>query len=426
MSSNIRSLSLAREKRIFSRENISYEEATSRITLIGPTVVSCQSVALLHTIAYWVYQDLPHLSYSFLSKAAGMTKPTLIKYITELEEANLLKVIRTRRDTKSNNPNYFAIDFTGPLGADMDQEKRKWTKKLGSKNILPPYNSLSGRNAEKHKENNNIEDDCGDDKEFKVVKNFYSKEKIKDKRKKIKDKTGAPPSASSPVSGKHFDTLDQAISHVGKKAEDRKLKVSTKAATPRVTMATIRACWEQAMLKHYPTVPPISLSPKSTAIFKNKMKPILATSTMEEFFEFVVSDWENMRNTRFDWLYRKNGTVSEAPSVPELMRFFRIFAQAFADRKAGEEKDRRVFAEIKESNESTAELDRLKKELAAEKAEARRLRAANEKIAKRARIVDRAYRLKDSNRQEPKPLSKDAYTQPIQDFDDLPEWGEEG
>lgn len=130
------------------------------------------------------------------------------------------------------------------------------------------------------------------------------------------------------------ETLEKVRTRVTRKREQKAAPASVVNPKLRITQDTVKAAWQQAMLKHYPTVPVLSIDRKGLAILRNCLPPLLASSSLCDVFEFFVEYWSTLRVTKFKWLAAKGKTVSEAPSLSELIRYWKIFAKAFADQQA--------------------------------------------------------------------------------------------
>lgn len=299
---NIISLEVVRqERRALQSTYVPYTEVVERILNIPGGRVAIGAIVLLHHIAYLINKGQPTLSYTYLCERIGISRPTLSAHIDELEDKGYLTVRRARKDAKFNRPNYFEIDFTGPLGDAITMLKMpKKPNELGSKEIkLPPVKVVKKLNGN----------------------NIY-KENIQIIPKGIR-RSSAP----------RFESISDALEHSEKRITRKRAEKVVKAtrAGSQLTLAGVKATWAAAMLRHYPTVPPVMFTAKDFAIFKAKIQPLLATCNLSEVFDYMVSSWRSLRESKFIWLRMKGKDVAIAPSLPELMRYWKIFAQAFAD-----------------------------------------------------------------------------------------------
>lgn len=156
-------------------------------------------------------------------------------------------------------------------------------------------------------------------------------------------------------------------------------------------LAGVKATWATVMLRTYPTVPPVAFTAKEFAILKNRLQPLLPTASLESVFTYFVENWESLRETKFKWLRAKGKDVAPAPSLSELMRYWKVFAQAYADSRMLEATGRTRVSVSRES-----ELEKKLRETEAQKARAeaetlalkQRLRTA-EQVAYAPRTVTR-------------------------------------
>lgn len=172
------------------------------------------------------------------------------------------------------------------------------------------------------------------------------------------------------------------------------------------------------MLRHYPTVPPVMFGAREFAIFRMKMTPILTVVNMSEFFDYLIENWRVLRETRFVWLRVQGKDVAVAPSLPELMRFWKVFAQAFSDSRMGE-------AENKAKATLTAEQESKIAIRAAKAAQARAEQEAKNLKIKLAKVERIAYAPIRKTRDEPvQSLTerREAAEAAFKDDTLLPEW----
>lgn len=341
--SNVISLIQVLEERRESRNvQLSYEDIVERILHVSHKHVSLGAVVLLHHIAYLVHKGHPHLSYTYLCARIGVARATLASYLDELETAEMVRIVRARKDAKLNQPNFFAIDFNGPLGDDMSKLKLpKNPNKMGSSKIEPPQEG--------------------------VVQKLNGYISNTNKSKRISKDIQA-------LSAPQFDTVSEALAASEKRVTRKRAETVAKALKPgsQLTLAGVKATWATAMLKQYPTVPPVMFTAAEFAIFKQKIKPMLMTSNLSELFEYIVTSWPTLRETKFKWLRAKGKDIALAPSLPELMRYWKVFAQAFADHK--------MVGANNAAGAVRTETDEVKDALAVEKAEKARIAAENARL----------------------------------------------
>lgn len=141
-------------------------------------------------------------------------------------------------------------------------------------------------------------------------------------------------------------------------------------------LSGVKATWATVLLRSYPTVPPVAFTAKEFAILKNRLQPLLQSASLESVFTYFVDNWSSLRETKFKWLRAKGGDVGAAPSLSELMRYWKVFGQAYSDSlmveatgraKTAVSREEELARALKESialNARTeAEADRLKQRL---------------------------------------------------------------
>lgn len=134
------------------------------------------------------------------------------------------------------------------------------------------------------------------------------------------------------------DTVEETLARVQLRVSRKRAEKAAPARATghglRITPPLLRATWQEVMLRHHPKVPALGLDTKGTAILRNCLTPLLATASLHDILTFFAEHWATLRATKFAWLAAKGGTVSEAPSLTELIRYWRVFARAFADHQA--------------------------------------------------------------------------------------------
>lgn len=352
------------------------------ICRVAPSKVSLSATVLLQRIAIHLAEGENELSYTFLSEGLGATRKTVMKWVEELEDASFLKVRRSRVSRTINAVNQFEIDFNSELGVDMPELKTpRKSNKTGSVKITPPREGVVEK-LHPYNVNNNIID--------------------------VNRSLLLIPKGIGRASPPRFDTVSEALEFTVKKVT----RVRQKNAAPRpgaLTMLATKAAWTEAMLQHYPTVPAIHLTIKDFAIFKNKVQPVIATSSLSEFFEFIVSSWTSLRTSKFEWLRKQGKDVAVAPSLTELLRYWKIFAQAFADSKMRNAQQDVVVENEIDVKQQASETARLRSELSAAK--------------KRMEVLTRmAIASTGSDGASFSDRQKKANDIPLDDGADLPEW----
>lgn len=381
------SLDAARQQRLQQEAPASYTDVMRRLTNLQPGYVSLGAIVVLTHVVFLIYEGQAELSYTYLCDRIGITRPTLSKYIDELEDRELINVLRARKDVKYNRPNRFEIDFNGPLGTDNMLKLPKKPREMGSKkNLLP---------------------------DPKVVKNLYCyKDNI--------NKGILIPKGIRRTSAPEFDNISDAVAHTEKRiTRKRAEKVAT--ATKRnaqLTLAGVKATWAAAMLKRYPTVPPVVVTAKDFAILKQRLIPLLSVCNLSEVFDYFVDSWQSLRETRFKWLRAQGKDIALAPSLPELMRYWKIFAQAFADSRMATTRSVEEQTAMSSEQALREELAQARAAQAAAAAEANQLR---QRVAKAERMASAPTRKTEDapvSLTERRRRADEAYNKGT----DLPDW----
>lgn len=383
-SDKVISFTAARTARQLEQAEVSYMELSQRIDLCAHEHASLGAVVLLRQILLLSSRGEGSLSYTYLCKRMDISRRTLARYIEELEDGQLLRVRRSRLG-KTNAVNQFEIDFNGPLGDDMAQlrmpKKPRKPNETGSIKIALPTQGVVSK----------VDGYLLTSKEHKVPK-------------------GTRRSAPG------FDTVQEALEQTAERVVRRRQAKADKANAPRsqLTLAGVKATWAQAMLKAYPTVPAVVFSAREFAIFKQKVSTIIATCNLSEFFGWVVESWATLRATKFKWLRAQGKDVAPAPSLPELMRYWKVFAQAFADSRMLE-----ATPTVSREDELSQKLEQA--EGAAARAEAE-LRKTKNRLSRAERIAYSTPAAKPPT----VPLSERMRRLEDGDKDDtpLPQWGD--
>jgi DNA-binding Lrp family transcriptional regulator len=328
--------------------------------------VSMGAAELLQEIVKSIYSGKTSLSNTFFCREFGLARDTVIKRVRELEKARLIRVRRAYLNHKVNATNRFAIDFKGPLGAIMPRSPPSKKIKEINKNNVPnlDYPPMVGRlHAQSKKieqtDKNNVPNLDYPSMVGKVFGTIEQIDKIggqkldtysintRSDNGSFTDRTfpmgmGARPVGRAPISGGGFDKVEDAIAFATKRTRKVRAEKVAKAVKPEghIRLSGVKAQWEIAMLQHYPTVPPVILSVKEFAILKRILRPIVAFSSVSDFFDFIVSSWHYMRVNKFNWLRAQGKDITAAPSLSEVIRYFRVFTQAYADRRIEEANNR--------------------------------------------------------------------------------------
>lgn len=331
--------------------------AYRRILAVAPQRVTSGAVGLLMVVAGRNHEGVTDLSYRFLAQACGLSLSSVVRHIDTLEELRMLRVRRARTG-KQCAVNQIEIDFSGPLGGTMPILKLpKNTKNLGVVKKTTDYDLQ--RIGVLSKPERYIID------------------------KSISSSNTIPKGIGR--SAPRFDTAEEAIAaatqRVTRKREDKAATAAKTAA--RLTLAGVKATWASAMLRHYPSVPSVTFSAREFAILKMKIQPIVATANLSEFFDYIVSSWASLRETRFIWLRVKGKDIAVAPSLPELMRYWKVFAQAFSDHRMSDTDNARKTARsaTQDARDALAEVNAAKAKTDAENALLRQRLAKAERMA---------------------------------------------
>lgn len=319
------SIDVARRQREVLAPPVPKPEALERkIALMAPKYVSPGATLLLLHIAIYLAEAEAELSASFLCAQLHVTPKTLRKYTEELEDNHFLKVRRSRISKRQNEVNQFEIDFNGPLGNQMSALRMPKNQRItGRVKITPPPAEV----GEKLPSNKDIyKRDIRSSKE--------------DQRVAVRSARGFDSIA---------DAMEQTTARVTRKRTE---KVEKAKRAPALMLAGVKATWATVLLRSYPTVPPVAFTAKEFAILKNRLQPLLAVSSLESVFTYFVENWDSLRETKFKWLRAQGKDVAPAPSLSELMRYWKVFAQAYSDSRMVEATGR---ARVTASRESELE-----------------------------------------------------------------------
>lgn len=358
---NVVSLAAVRAQREFAAAPLTPEQISTKIDTVAHQYVSPGAFLLLRQIFRFSQEGRRELSYLFLCSELRISDRTLTKYIEELELHCFVKIRRSCVG-RVNATNQFEIDFKGPLGASMPALKTpRHERKVGT-----VKNAVRGEGVRKKVRSNNI--------------STNSKTLILNKNQR--------------VSAPRFDSISEAMEHTSKRVTRKREEKVSKAlrAGVQLTLAGVKATWATSMLKHYPKVPPVLFTSREFAVFKMRMLPILRTCNMSEFFDYVISSWSSLREIKFKWLRAKGKDVAVSPSLPELMRYWKIFAQAFSDSK--------MVDVVNRDKLKRTEIQELQDKLAAQAAETARAKAEAEKLREKLARAATLQGSKDT-RQEP-------------------------
>ena len=357
---NVVSIDFARRQREVLPPPVPRQETLERkIALLAPKYVSAGATLLLLHISIYLAEAQADLSASFLCAQLKVTPKTLRKYTEELEDNHLLKVRRSRINKTQNEVNQFEIDFNGPLGNQMSALRMPKNQRItGRVKITPPPAGV----GEKLPSNKDI---------YKRELRF-SKE---NQRSAVRTARG-------------FDSVEEATSATMARATRKRAeKVEKAKRTPALMLAGVKATWATVMLRTYPTVPPVAFTAKEFAILRARLQPLMPTASLESVFTYFVENWEALRETKFKWLRAKGKDVAPAPSLSELMRYWKVFAQAYSDSRMVEATGRTRIAVSRES-----ELEKKLRETEAQKAKAEAETAALKKRLRTAEQVAYAPR----------------------------------
>lgn len=275
---------------------IAYGTVVRRIYLLPAALLTKTETSLLLFLVHSASQGKDRFSATVLGEYLSLSSRTVRRTVQGLEGKEIIRVVRSMKTVRFNEVNRFEIDFNGPLGAlDMSLNMPKSASKSVAKpetgvgHGRPTYNIITNDRKQIHK--------C------------ITRE------------------------SRQFDTIQNSVEAVAVRINRKRAEKVSKATVPgsQLTFAGVKAVWATAMLKHYPTVPALSFSAKDFAIFKMKVQPILASCSLMEFFDYLVSSWTTLRGTKFGFIRRQGKDIALAPSLPEVMRYWKIFAQSFLD-----------------------------------------------------------------------------------------------
>ncbi len=389
---NVVSIDVARRAREVLPPPVPGKESLERkIALLAPKYVSSGATLLLLHIAIYLSEAEADLSASFLCAQLRVTPKTLRKYTEELEDNHFLRVRRSRISKRQNEVNQFEIDFNGPLGNQMSALKMPKNQRIeGRVKITSPHLGV----GEKLPSNRDI----------------YKRELrlSKDNQR------------SAPRTAQRFDSVAEAVEQtMARITRKRTEKVEKVVRTRALMLAGVKATWATVMLRTYPTVPPVAFTAKEFAILKNRLQPLVATASLESVFTYFVENWGSLRETKFKWLRAAGKDVAPAPSLSELMRYWKVFAQAYSDSRMVEATGQARVTATRESElekklrESEARSARAESEASALK---QRLRTA-EQVAYAPR---RVTPVKDTRTLTQRRASLDARYNSLDD--DIPDW----
>lgn len=389
---NVVSIDVARRAREILPPPVPGKESLERkIALLAPKYVSPGATLLLLHIAIYLSEAEADLSASFLCAQLRVTPKTLRKYTEELEDNHFLRVRRSRISKRQNEVNQFEIDFNGPLGNQMSALKMPKNQRIeGRVKITSPHLGV----GEKLPSNRDI----------------YKRELrlSKDNQR------------SAPRTAQRFDSVAEAVEQtMARITRKRTEKVEKAVRTRALMLAGVKATWATVMLRTHPTVPPVAFTAKEFAILKNRLQPLVATASLESVFTYFVENWGSLRETKFKWLRAAGKDVAPAPSLSELMRYWKVFAQAYSDSRMVEATGQARVTATRESElekklrESEARSARAESEASALK---QRLRTA-EQVAYAPR---RVTPVKDTRTLTQRRASLDARYNSLDD--DIPDW----
>lgn len=133
-----------------------------------------------------------------------------------------------------------------------------------------------------------------------------------------------------------FDSASSAIDEVQQRLSRRREDnaAPSKERTGKApTQKQLTATWQQVMKDHHPGVFVVPASTTDLVKMQSALKGVMATASLHEVFSFFAEYWSVLRLTKFKWLESKGLTLAAAPSLAELLRYWRVFARAFADRQ---------------------------------------------------------------------------------------------
>jgi biotin operon repressor len=189
------------------------------------------------------------------------------------------------------------------------------------------------------------------------------------------------------------ETIADAVKSVKATTQERRAtKVKEQARRPAaLTLAGVKATWQDAVLKYHPNVPAVGFTAKEFAIFKGKVRPVVQSTSLGHFFDWLAASWHDVRTSKFDWLRNQGKDVAKAPSLYELMRYWKIFVLAYAEHQAG--------GELKKSKLTRIDVDEVAEELQQAKAELETVRSKLTQTADKLKVAEQiAYAPRNTGR----------------------------
>lgn len=330
-------------------------------------------------------------------------KQTLARLV---DEGFLTK--RTTSYRHSDRKNVFEIDCKKLLGEDFDMAKLREPKQQKTGNFK---DSSVG-------ENHPI-------KAFRPGENHLACVHIKDQEQNLKPKENLTRAVARGGVGGSLSAKDVVEETTVRHRRIRAVKAERAAAqaTGRLPKKQdFEALWRQAMLRHWPRTPAVSVSIAQWGRLKTKLKDTATNESfsMQEVVDYAIENWPSIINTKLYWHKQvKSGEVGTAPNLAFFLSMIDRFILALNDSKMSAETNAKRLA-VTPEKEMRAELDRLRTQVAKGEAERKRL---TDVVRKQNRIMTEMDR-KRSASQTYDPLRtplKLADNEPIDDGD-LGEW----
>src|SRR5258706_2274930 len=143
---------------------------------------------------------------------------------------------------------------------------------------------------------------------------------------KIYPSSSKSPSPQIEKTVHRFDSIEEAMKVVNERSGERRERLSKMKS---ISFRVVKATWETAVLKQYPTVPPVFMSSKEHKILKATLNGARNFDLLK-FFDWPVVEWKWMKANKFDWLRRKGDDLPSAPSLSALVRFWKVFIEEYA------------------------------------------------------------------------------------------------
>lgn len=277
-----------------------------------------------------------------------------------------------------------------------------------------PMGKLATPRAKKYIEERENDDEggCADIREGCAVSRMCKQHKVNIRNKSQKQNLATPDGIARVRRERpSFATAKEAIAATALMATERRKAMASKAEQGKVTHFVFKALWEEAMLRHYPSVPAIGITGPQWRNVKLYVAKMPNTMTMKEVVDHAVENWATIINVHMSgWKDVRSGRVADAPDAGFFMKNIKVFLQSLANVKAsGTKLDKAIAA----ASDNTLEDEnaKLRRQVAA-------LSKEREKLASRDKqnqqIIQSMERGREQRREDRAPLSKSSL-RPIED-----------